>query len=220
MTRNQTPLLSSQGAVLIPALSIIPACSLSTLAEGRSYNQRGWRVSIVCARFFSGVAERQTPTSGILCRECQPWAHGYGRPPGPFPYPVKHPGVITSVSAVPSHTHVLQKCLLQGQRASLRGPSVTHISLLRQRFTAYKPGKLRQERNNSWHMQGLHWGFLACNFRLKLLLYKPYWVHFLLQACAVLGRASLLKSGITRKWLLHAQGSEAEESAITWDLHH
>lgn len=109
------------------------------------------------------------------------------RLPGPFPYPLQRPGVITSVSAVPSHTHVLQKCLLQGQRTSLEGA------------------------------QG---GFLACEFRLKLLLYKPYWAHFLLQACAVLRRASLLKSGITRKWLLHAQGSEAEESAITWNLHH
>lgn len=101
MTRNQTPLLSSQGAILIPALPIIPACSLYTLAEGSSYNKSH-------ALFFSGTAERQTPTSGIPCRE----RHGYGelelmgmeRLPGPFLYSLMHPGAIASVSAVPIHT--------------------------------------------------------------------------------------------------------------------
>ncbi|KAI1241846.1 hypothetical protein IHE44_0005348 [Lamprotornis superbus] len=47
---------------------------------------------------------------------------GMERPPGPFPDPLKHPGVTASVSAVPNHTPVLQKCQLQGQRTSLGEP--------------------------------------------------------------------------------------------------
>lgn len=73
---NPTPLFSRSCP---HPFNLHSSCLLSlTLAEGRSYNKRGWRASIVRALSFWGVAERQIPTSGIPCRECQPWAHGYG----------------------------------------------------------------------------------------------------------------------------------------------
>jgi len=130
----------------------------------------------------------------------------------PSGYNQMHPAVITSLFAALSHSHVLQKCLLQGQR------------------TPAEPGKLLSDSRHlaeaevhslqTWEAQTEKKYTFADTCKPCTAI---FWPVNLGSNCSyirhVLGRVSLLNSGLARKRLLHSQGSEAKASATTWDFH-
>lgn len=74
-----------------------------------------------CSFEPSQIEERSKPQ--LLASpvgDITPELSGTERLPAPSPYPQTHPAAMTSLFAVPTHSHVLQKCLLQGQRTPVK----------------------------------------------------------------------------------------------------
>lgn len=127
---------------------------------------------------FSGGGEKQTPTSGIPCKGCNPWAHGCGKAASTLSPPSNAASChhLTFCS-----THLLP-CAPEMPAARPEDPSQAKAAAPwlmsacwgwgSQLMNPRNPGSSdRKETHISWHTQALHWGFLAYNFRLKFVLY-------------------------------------------------